>query len=119
MDRITRTVVTTTIKAAKVVIENGKPTFAPVSDVIVFNRTIADNAAALKEVQKVHTDKAQYVVTDVIKDEQVYGITFEKFMESAVKIERTKKADAPAAEVVKSAPANTTTAPAPVRPFSA
>lgn len=120
MNMITRTVVTTIIKAAKVAIVDGKPTLTPVKDVTVFNRSIADNPAALKEVQKVYTDKEQYVVTEIVKDEQVYGVTFEEFMKSAVKIERTKKADEP--ETAKPEPPKppvTTSATAPVRPFGA
>lgn len=114
MNQITRTVSTVTIKASRVDVKDGKATLTPVEDVPVFNRSIADNAAAMKEVRKVYGNDGQFVVTEIKRDSCVYGVDFDVFMKHAKIVERPES-QKPKADVSPT-PAVVTTANAPARP---
>ena len=87
MIQVTRTVVTTTIHATKILFKDGKLVEEKVADVIVTNKKVAEDKA-LSYVVKQHGKNSQYIVTGMDKLEQVYSISFEDFMKHAKPIER-------------------------------
>ena len=88
MKQITRTVITSTIKASQVKFLNGKIEPKELKPLTIHNREIKDETQALKEIQKEYGKDNQYVVTAIETNETTYGLDFDKFMELAVAIER-------------------------------
>lgn len=99
MKKITRTVVTSTIDYAKVVVKDGKPEFEQQPTLTMFDKCIKDETSALVEVRKAKKDGARYVVTKVATSEAVYGIDFDVFMRYAAPVERPASQQKPAATV--------------------
>lgn len=82
MNSITRTISTTTITAKKVSVVNGKVVSQEVDPVIVTGEKV-DNEKALKLVRKEYGRDAQYIVTSVKEEENVYSIDLATFVANA------------------------------------
>lgn len=82
MKSITRTISTTTITPKKVSVVNGKVTTQEVDPVIVTGEKV-DNEKALKLVRKEYGRDAQYIVTSVKEEENVYSIDLDTFVANA------------------------------------
>ena len=79
---ITRTISTTTITANKVSVVNGEVVTQEVDPVIVTGEKV-DNEKALKLVRKEYGRDAQYIVTSVKEEENVYSIDLDTFVANA------------------------------------
>jgi hypothetical protein len=82
MKSITRTISTTTITAKKVSVVNGEVVTQEVDTVIVTGEKV-DNEKALKLVRKEYGRDAQYIVTSVKEEENVYSIDLDTFVANA------------------------------------
>lgn len=82
---ITRTITSTTIRSAVVVVENGKVVTKENPSVTV-NGTV-ENDKALKVVQSKYGKDNQYVILGVEPQEATYEISVEDFIAHATKVE--------------------------------
>lgn len=82
MKSITRTISTTTITAKKVEVVNGEVVTQEVSPIIVIGEKV-DNEKALKLVRKEYGRDAQYIVTFVKEEENVYSLDLVTFVANA------------------------------------
>lgn len=82
MKSITRTISTTTITAKKVEVVNGEVVTQEVNPVIVTGEKV-NNKKALNLVRKEYGRDAQYIVTSVKEEENVYSIDLAAFVANA------------------------------------
>lgn len=82
MKSITRTISTTTITAKKVEVVNGEVVLQKVNPVIVTGEKV-DNEKALKLVRKEYGRDANYIVTSVKEEKNVYLIDLATFVANA------------------------------------
>ena len=82
MKSITRTISTTTITAKKIEVINDEVVAQEVNPVIVTGEKV-DREKALKLVRKEYGRDAQYIVTSVKEEENVYSIDLETFVANA------------------------------------
>lgn len=82
MKSITRTISTTTITAKKIEVINGEVVAQDVNPVIVTGEKV-DREKALKLVRKEYGRDAQYIVTSVKEEENVYSIDLATFVANA------------------------------------
>lgn len=82
MKSITRTISTTSITAKKIKVVNGEVVRQDLEPVIVTGEKV-DNEKALKLVRKEYGRDAQYIVTSVKEEENVYSIDLEAFIANA------------------------------------
>lgn len=82
MKSITRTISTTSITAKKIDVVNGEVVTQDLEPVIVTGEKV-DNEKALKLVRKEYGRDAQYIVTSVKEEENVYSIDLATFVANA------------------------------------
>lgn len=82
-----RSVVTSTVHAAEIIVVDGKPTTNILPDITRVGKIKLSDEKAAKLLKEQHTGKV-VVVTGVDAKEEVRGMDFETFMKYSVPVER-------------------------------
>lgn len=88
-NKFSRTLATSTIKAYKLVVKDGKPVAEPLDDVVIAGK--ASEKEALKAVQKVYGKTSGVAIGSIEVAEDLYEISVEDFLKYAVKVNKVEK----------------------------
>lgn len=85
----TRTLATSTIKAFRLSVKDGKPSAEELPAIVVAGKV--NEKEALKAVQKEYGKDSSVAVGSIEVEENLYAISVEDFMKHAVKVEKETK----------------------------
>lgn len=83
-----RTIITNTIKVARIDVVNGKIETTELEPIVVVGTTAVKDEKALKQAKAKYKDIPSVVVLSVESKEEVRGMDFETFLKYSVPVER-------------------------------